>query len=78
MKTFELRSLINQENKRVTIPKDFNKLLETWKELRIQADPNTELDPLEIFYAGYILANPNVRVQYRIIEEKEIEYKSDF
>ena len=73
--TFELRSLIAGENKKIVIPKDFNKVLKTWEKLIIQADPNTELDPLEIFYAGYILANPNVRDQYRNVEEKEIKYK---
>lgn len=75
MTTFELRSLITGENKKIVIPSDFNKVLKTWEKLRTQADPNTELDPLEIFYAGYILANPNVRDQYRNVEEKEINYK---
>lgn len=75
MTTFELRSLITGKNKKIVIPSDFNKVLKTWEKLRKQADPNTELDPLEIFYAGYILANPNVRDQYRNVEEKEINYK---
>lgn len=75
MTTFELRSLITGKNKKIVIPSDFNKVLKTWEKLRTQADPNTETDPLEIFYAGYILANPNVRDQYRNVEEKEIKYK---
>jgi len=72
--TIELRSLVNGENKEVPIPKDFEKFFRTWEKLRKESY-NKSIEPLEIFYAGYILANPMVRDQYRIILEKELKVK---
>lgn len=74
MTTIELRSLVTGENKKIVIPKDFEKLLKTWEKLRTESY-NKSIEPLEIFYAGYILANPMVRDQYRIILEKELKTK---
>ncbi len=74
MTTIELRSLVNGENKEVPIPKDFENFFKAWEELRKESY-NKSIEPLEIFYAGYILANPMVRDQYRIILEKELKTK---
>jgi hypothetical protein len=72
MTTIELRSLATGENKKIVIPKDFEKLLKTWEELRKESY-NKSIEPLEIFYAGYILANPMVKEQFKIFIEKEIK-----
>lgn len=74
MTTIELRSLVNGENKEVPIPREFEKFFKTWEKLRTESY-NKSIEPLEIFYAGYILANPMVRDQYRIILEKELKIK---
>ena len=71
-KTVELRSLLNGSKKQIVIPKDFEKLLKTWEELRKESY-NKSIEPLEIFYAGYILANPMVREKFKIFIEKEIK-----
>lgn len=61
MKTIELRSLANGNNKQIMIPSEIEKFYEVWKEKRA----GENLEPLEIFYAGYILANPMVRELFK-------------
>lgn len=56
-KTIELRSLLNGPKKQIAISSEIEKAFEDWKEKRA----GENLEPLEIFYAGYILANPMVR-----------------
>lgn len=56
-KTVELRSLLNGPKKQIVISKEIEETFNDWKEKRA----GENLDPLEIFYAGYILANPMVR-----------------
>ena len=57
MKTIEVRSLLSERRKLITISPEIEKAFEDWKEKRA----GENLEPLEIFYAGYILANPMVR-----------------
>lgn len=57
MKTIELRSLLNGPKKKIVISPEIEKAFEDWKEKRA----GENLEPLEIFYAGYILSNPMVR-----------------
>jgi len=57
MQTIELRSLLDGTNKKITIPKELGEIFEDWKAKRAGED----IQPLEIFYAGYILANPMVK-----------------
>ena len=56
-KTIELRSLLKGPKKQVVISSEIEKAFKDWKEKRA----GENLEPLEIFYAGYILANPMVR-----------------
>lgn len=56
-KTIELRSLVKGPKKQIVISSEIEKAFKDWKEKR----PGENLEPLEIFYAGYILANPMVR-----------------
>lgn len=60
MKTIELRSLLSGTNKEIDIPDEIQETFNIWLKKR-----NNKVEPLEIFYAGYILANPIVREQYR-------------
>lgn len=57
MKTIEVRSLLNGPKKQIVISPEIEKAFEDWKEKRA----GENLEPLEIFYAGYILSNPMVR-----------------
>lgn len=56
-KTIELRSLLKGSKKIIVISSEIEKAFKDWKEKRA----GENLEPLEIFYAGYILANPMVR-----------------
>lgn len=60
MKTVELRSLLDGTNKEIDIPVEIAQAYSNWKEKRTDV-----VDPLEIFYAGYIMSNPVVRMKYR-------------
>lgn len=70
MKTLELRALLNDQEKEIEIPIELIKVFNIWKEKR----KDSVLDPIEIFYAGYILSNPVVREQYRKSKEINIKY----
>lgn len=71
MKTLELQSLLKGEEKQIEIPVELQKVFETWKERR----GDEVLQPLEIFYAGYVLSNPVLRDQYRKFNKINVEYK---
>lgn len=70
MKTLELRALLNDQEKEIEIPTELIKVFNIWKEKR----RDSVLDPIEIFYAGYILSNPVVREQYRKSKEINVKY----
>lgn len=70
MKTLELRALLNGQEKEIEIPTELIKVFNIWKEKR----KDSVLDPIEIFYAGYILSNPVVREQYRKSKEINVKY----
>ena len=61
MKTVELRSLLTNKPKEITIPGEIKNAFDIWKK-KINKE---NVEPLEIFYAGYILANPIVRDLYK-------------
>ena len=60
MKTVELRSLLDGTNKEIDIPVEIAQAYSNWKEKRKDV-----VDPLEIFYAGYVMSNPIVREQFK-------------
>lgn len=60
MRTIKPHSLLTGANKEITINSEIERVFNIWKDKR----KGDELKPLEIFYAGYILANPIVREQY--------------
>ena len=65
MKTLELRSLLTGKEKVIDIPVEIQNAFEIWKRKR----KGDVLDPLEIFYAGYIMSNPMVRDEYKKSEK---------
>lgn len=70
MKTVEVRSLLSDKTREVKVEEQFQNAFKTWYELFIKRT-NKEPTLLDVFYAGYVLSNPNVRDLFRIqIKEK--------
>lgn len=61
MKTIELRSLLTNKPKEIKIPSEIENIFNIWKK-KIN---NENAEPLQVFYAGYILSNPIVRDLYK-------------
>ena len=59
MKTLEIRALLKGVEKEIPISSEIQNVYKIWRSKR-----KGEVDPMDIFYAGYILANPIVREQY--------------
>lgn len=70
MKTLELRALLDGKEKVIEIPVEIQKIYNLWKEKR----GDEVLNPLEIFYAGYVLSNPMLRDKYRKSNQINVEY----
>lgn len=64
MKTIEVRSLLADKKVEIQISADINETFKIWKILR-EESYNKSIELEEAFYAGYILANPQVREQYK-------------
>lgn len=62
VKTIDIRTLINKSDvkRTILIPQNIKNIFEIWKKRISDVNPN-ELNELEIFYAGYLLANPMLR-----------------
>lgn len=75
MKTVDPRSLLSDELKNVNVSgevlKTFQQLQSLLKE---KLGEDKDLDSLGYFYAGYILANPVIRDEFKKIRQKEIQY----
>ena len=61
MKTFELRHLAEDIKIQIDIPLGVQEAYQVWKE----KTAGEKIEPLEIFYAGYILSNPAVREKFK-------------
>ena len=68
MKTLDVRKLVEGKKVEILIPEKILEIYSIWK-LKRGGEP----EPLEIFYAGYILSNPMIREQYLKLKEKEIK-----
>lgn len=64
MKTIEVRSLLTNKKVEIQISIDMNEIFKIWKILR-EESYNKSIELEEAFYAGYVLANPQVREQYK-------------
>ena len=75
MKTIDVRSLIDESKSRkiIMIPENIQNIFELWKK-RITKIKKGNLNELEIFYAGYLLANPILREELDKSENPE-KYK---
>lgn len=74
MKTVEPRSLLTDFPLTVNVSPDLLEIFILWKknfEEKTGRVPNN----VDYMYAGYILANPSVRDQYKDIDQKNIKYK---
>lgn len=62
VKTIDVRTLINKSDikRTILIPQNIKNIFDIWKKRINDVKPN-ELNELEIFYAGYLLANPMLR-----------------
>ena len=70
--TLEVRGLLENKARLVNIPVELQEVFETWKELR-KKSYNKDVSEIEIFYAGYVLANPVVKEKYKKLRGKENE-----
>jgi hypothetical protein len=68
MTTIEIRSLLKEKKRVIPIPKEVQEVFDVWKEKR-----GEDFEPLEAFYAGYVLSNPIVRELYK----KELPSKEE-
>ena len=68
--TIEVRSLTSENLREIRIEEPINKIFKTWYELFVKRT-NREPTLIDVFYAGYILSNPNVRDLFRIFNKKE-------
>lgn len=62
MQVYEIRSVINGKPKKINISREMFECFQEYKKLMCKTT-NEELSDVELFYAGYILANPIVREQ---------------
>lgn len=72
MRTVEPRSLLDDFPLTVNISSELVEVFVIWKKKfteRTGRVPNN----IDYMYAGYILANPNVRDKFRIYKEKKIK-----
>lgn len=64
MKTIEIRSLLDRP-KEILIPAEIERYFNLW---RCRTD--SDVKPLEIFYAGWVMSNPAVKELYNEYERK--------
>lgn len=64
MKTIEIRSLLDKP-KEISIPVEIERYFNLWKCKR-----DSDVKPLEIFYAGWVMSNPAVKELYNEYERK--------
>ena len=73
--TVEIRSLLNENIREVKIEEPIRKIFRIWYKLFVE---RTGREPTlsDVFYAGYILSNPNVRdlFRFKIKEENKNDY----
>ena len=71
MRTSLIQDLIKGKQTPIHIPYDIEESFEIWKE-KIN---KKEIEPLEIFYAGYVLSNPIIREELK--KEKRMQERQE-
>lgn len=73
MRTIDPRNLLNDDTKETQVGGEVFKVYNQWKEM-FEKKTGRKPNELDSFFAGYILANPTVRIEYKKIQEKELPY----
>ena len=75
MRTPELRRLLENEILTIEIPENIENFFNAYCKKRKKVD-GKDIEPLEFFYAGYILSNPIIREkfmkEYNLINGKHV------
>lgn len=69
-KTYDIRNICKCVSKEINISDGYDEYLKQWKNKFIETVGKEPTD-LDIFYAGYIMANPIVRDMYKKYGEKK-------
>ena len=72
MKTVEPRSLLDDFPLTVDISPELVKVFVIWKKKFMERTGKVPSN-VDYMYAGYVLANPNVRDKFKIFKEKDIK-----
>ncbi len=73
MKVYEFRSVMNGKPKKITAIQNLVICLQEYKKL--MQKNNLPVDELDLFYAGYILANPVIRE--KLLKQRKREMKNN-
>lgn len=81
MKTIEVRSLLDERQKEIQIPDSIIDVFNIWKK-KYEEKTKSVVSEKDIFYAGFMLANPSARDKYieilRTEEHLENEKKKNY
>lgn len=72
MKVVEVRSLLNEKIREVEIDNSLTDIFKSWYEKFISRT-NREPTLIDVFYSGYVIANPSVREMFKVKRKKEEE-----
>ena len=72
MKVVEVRSLLSEKPREVEVDSCLTDVFKSWREKFI-SKMSREPALIDVFYAGYILSNPNVREMFKVKHKKEKE-----
>lgn len=72
MKTVEVRSLLKENIREVRLEEPIRNIFRTWYRLFVERT-NREPTLIDVFYAGFVLSNPNMRDLFRIENKQENE-----
>ena len=73
MELYEVRSIMNGELRKITASEDLIMCLQEYKKL--MEKNNLPINKLDLFYAGYVIANPIVREN--LLKERKQEIKRE-
>ena len=74
MKVYEVRSVMNNKAREIKVSPDLSLCFETYMK-KLNEVRKGDITALEIFYAGYVIANPIVREN--LLKERKQEIKSE-
>lgn len=72
MKVIEPRTLLNDEVSVIEAGEEISKCFKQVKKLLEEKHP--DYSEIDLFYAGYILSNPNVKEQFKLNRDRDIKW----